>query len=793
MCLSTSDMLNDNIPSYKGKRLRLGKPKCVLYLLSTDIDSIFHKILIARYSGVRNYLVLMVAPNSFGRHSEAFFSDLWNQDTPTELLIHHTIGAPEIRIGVTIDIEEPGGKNLILCMLRVIDHFRPLPVQMPYIIDCFTTNHFVNTNLLNSIPYLPLFGASYFKPNTFAFPFAPHEANFHEYAADLGGELPDIHRAILYNDVLLTAKLLSENPALVHKKDPWGIKAHQLAYYLGSLPLYERIVRARKCCPTTSSNDESEQFLGEQLLEIWQKTGFTTCAPFGLPCSKEMARILIAQRRKDYEALINGPLPVRSSLHLACIAGTLDTIEKILESNPHCINEPDGLGYTPLLLAAVHGNAQLVQWLLKKGASHQTVIHKNALHGVTVLKLLDNAATPEVLKALLKVRWDQEEIKDQLCFAIAKNDYSRAKALAYYYKQWRVLDKNHNVTPSWIELALGYGDLYHHETGELIKTLLMSHDFPIELGLPFKSEPSTFDLLDNHNKKINTKAKSKSLHVHHAYDYIEDNQLISKFESSHLTIQSILKRVEDLTTNEIKQIHALFFSTFEMMYDNSEENQQAYLAHALEDSDERPSYINCFYDGDTLAAFMTFELFEIDNQVIFHGKLAGNCNAPQYTSQQLIALVFRALAATKLQMHDKKVFVYVKAISPGLGLSVAMPGMNPEYYPKYQRDITESFVTKIVEATGEELTQGKIPAKLRVKGSRKLDETNLPVSWFFSEAGTDGKNALGVCYEMTLPMIKQYLQSLSTHHINGRALMDFVSIWKEFTQDTQHFWLRSKL
>jgi hypothetical protein len=240
-------------------------------------------------------------------------------------------------------------------------------------------------------------------------------------------------------------------------------------------------------------------------------------------------------------------------------------------------------------------------------------------------------------------------------------------------------------------------------------------------------------------------------------------------------------------------MHALFFSTFEMMHDNTEKNQQAYLAHALEDSDERPIYINCFYDGDTLAAFMTFELFEIDNQVIFHGKLAGNCNEPQYTSQKLIALVFRALAATKLQMQDKKVFVYVKAISPGLGLSVAMPGMDPEYYPKYQRDIPESFVKKIVEATGEELTQGKIPAKLRVKGERKLDETNLPVSWFFNEAGTDGKNALGVCYEMKSSMISQYLQSIATHQIDGRGLIDFASIWKEFTQTTQQQWLRAKL
>lgn len=792
MRLSTSDTLNDNIPSYKGKRLTLGKPQSVLYLLSTDVDSAFHKILITRYSGIKDYVVLMVAPSPFGSH-KAFFDALWNQHIPSELLIHYDIGKPSVRVGVTIDIEDTQGKALILRMLNIIDIARPLPMDIQDIIACFTAKHFVNPNALDSIPYLPLFGASYFKPNKFAFPFAPHQANFREYEADLGGELPDIHRAILHNDVLLTVKLLSENPALVHKKDPWGIKAHQLAYYLGNLPLYECIVHARKRCPTTSSNDESEQFLGEQLLEIWQDTGFITCAPFGLPPSHKIAQECINQHKKNYEALINGPLPVRSSLHLACIAGTLDTIEKILESNPHRINEPDGLGYTPLLLAAVHGNAQLVQRLLKKGASHQTVIHNNALHGVTVLKLLDNAATPEVLQALLKVRWDQKEIKDQLCFTIARNDYSRAKALSYYYKQWRVLDKNHNVTPSWIELALGYGDLYHHKTSELIKTLLMSHDFPIELGFTFKAESSTFDLLNNHNKKIITKAKSKSLHVQHEYDYIEGNQLISKFESSHLTIQSILKRVEDLTEDEIKKIHALFFSTFEMMYDNSEENQQAYLAHALEDSDERPSYINCFYDGETLVAFMTFELFEIDNHIIFHGKLAGNCNAPQYTSQQLIALVFRALAATKLQMHDKKVFVYVKAISPGLGLSVAMPGMSPEYYPKYQRDITEDFVKKIVEATGEELTRGKIPAKLRVKGSRKLDETNLPVSWFFSEAGRDGKNALGVCYEMTLPMIKQYLKSLSTHHIDGRALMDFVSMWKEFTGATQHLWLRSKL
>src|SRR5262249_22713666 len=104
------------------------------------------------------------------------------------------------------------------------------------------------------------------------------------------------------------------------------------------------------------------------------------------------------------------------------------------------------------------------------------------------------------------------------------------------------------------------------------------------------------------------------------------------------------------------------------------------------------------------------------------------------------------------------------------------------YYPKYTKNIPDSFVKKIVKHTGEQMNEGIIPAKLQVKG-RSLHR-NACTSFFIDETAAQAKNALAICYEVSDQICQNYLRNFSLHGIDEKTMENFRKMWLSFSEKT---------
>lgn len=805
----TSASYNYNIASCEGIQpdSRFIEARCIVYTKNKNPRAIFDDMIISRHKnrikqlgGKELISFTVTARTSVGKQ---MLTLLCAQKRRPRIHLDLTNDA-RIRVGITTTCVNEEDKALLLEMLKIIHATSPIPENLFCALPSLMAETFEETEAIRALPVDLKIRPVFFNNTSCTLKFGGYSfAHFKEDDATIERDLPLIHQAVLNHEYQIVKKILEQNPEMANKKDPWGIPAHRLALGLGPLPLYELFVAARQKCISFSESDRDQKHVDRFILPTWEETGHNAVIAMG--CSRESAEIKFAQYKENYVTLMNSPKPTRSILHLACINGDIQTVKDTLLIQPERLNEQDARGYTPLLLAAANGHADTVRWLLAKGASYELTSYERPLDGPYTYCLIDHAATPEVLQAILKVTTNQKTLKQKLVSAIEHNDIRMALRLADYLKE------NFNYRGlSALDLAMklsGYNGI------ELVENLLLLHDefvpegpydtdlrdyieskvlFKIEDPLMSNMDARIPGLLEEHNKKIMHKQhkKEERIKLHNEYIEKENNsvQLVSEFHSKDLSIQSVFKRVSSLSEDERKNVHQLFFSNFEMMYENTSENKQKYLKKALDEDEDKPAFINLFYENNALIAFMTFELIFSENTIIFHGKLAANANEVSYTTQRLISLSFRAICAIKLlTQENKKVFVYVKAIHPGLGLCAVLPNIQPDFFPKYQNSISESFVQKIVEKTDETMVDGKILAKLRIKNERPIDTKNPTVRFFSTETGGEVKDAMPVCYEITQEVMEHYVESYKHHHIDSLSMRNFALLWDEFSQAKEEY------
>lgn len=99
---------------------------------------------------------------------------------------------------------------------------------------------------------------------------------------------------------------------------------------------------------------------------------------------RKMAKKLDLRGAKDAKG--------RNALHFAASKGCLESCKFLVEESGFDVNSASAKGETPMLLAAMEGNVQVLRYLLDHGGGPatpddrgETPLHNAAEHGVTLL------------------------------------------------------------------------------------------------------------------------------------------------------------------------------------------------------------------------------------------------------------------------------------------------------------------------------------------------------------------------------------------------------------------------
>lgn len=644
----------------------------------------------------------------------------------------------------------------------------------------------------------------YFYNEQITVPFSRYYICYHQiFDKKIPSEIPEIHAAILLNEMDTIKEMLEENPNIANMKDPWGIEAYSLARRIGSLELFKEFYNAREKLSPNGFSDAELQRSYQRLVREWEKADHDILTRrSSYPITRKKASELREKRIAKYlEKLCNIPFPIRSELHQACIEGKLEVVENTLQKQPEHLEKQDPRGYTPLLLAAANGHVELLKWLINQGASLRTVEYlRYDDRGLPFLiRPIDNASTPEIMEILLQHYIDPHDYNDRLEKAIMENDISMAEVMLYYLHKlptdrglsaldFVIKETCRHERLEMLSLFLSYYDDYVPEGPydlnlcEFIRKAtptcdpnFMSPEGPFAYNIPEK----VAQMLKAHNEKIARKEKTRT---QRPKIYKEELDIDGKSIKTHLKtednirITSTIKPISSISTDEtdpeFKELYALFDDTFKMRIDDTEENRKKYLKGALGDNPEKFVFINLFHINNKIVAYATFEIEtafhpEKGYFTLLHIKLVASS-----VSMGLINLVFRMPLVLKLLAPKTKLIVFMKLIYPGYVLCLLPKGL--EFFPK--QAFSENFMSYIVDRTRENLYGKTIPAKLEVK--TQPNRSNFPLEYYKHLLGKNTEDAMAVCYEIDEETMQKYFSELSFHDVNQENILTFSENWK---------------
>jgi ankyrin repeat protein len=264
---------------------------------------------------------------------------------------------------------------------------------------------------------------------------------------DRKGEIP-LHAATRSGSLPVVELILNHDPGLkrdqLSKKERKGSTPQDVAFFTAHFSIY-KLLRAAELqsqghAPVTSDKLTSAIESGK----------------------KEKVRRLLAEERRDINALIDGRQP---ALHLAIQEEQTDIVKALLD-NGASINSSGYHGWTPLHIAASIGNLTLVELCISHGANVQALTDtaQTALHKACASKNV------WVVKAVLEAGADKEAKNQRgmrsLHIAAHQNNMEMVRLLIQNYGVSLLAKDIHGATPAdWAERS-GHLDMLHYLKSE---------------------------------------------------------------------------------------------------------------------------------------------------------------------------------------------------------------------------------------------------------------------------------------------------------------------------------------
>lgn len=647
---------------------------------------------------------------------------------------------------------------------------------------------------------------------------------------NIKSEIPPIHQAMLNHDYEEVDRLLSENPQNVNVLDNRGFEAHELAYLLRSHKMVERCVSVRDSIGFNHDVDaERQRFYKERL-----DRPFKSSRPKGNmwlnPGNKEK------QQYKIDKYLKIPTLKPRSSLHKACVGGHQTIVKAILKIEPHRINEPDSLGFTPLILAIISDNVDLVSWLIQAGAK----IFRGTFREKDIY-LTTHAKSASMMELLLFYGCIPDNVSHRLISAIDTFDFKMVKILL---RHLTVLPASRGLNAvEYGILACQSGD---KESYKILKLLLQHYPNYVAEG-PYDHyiPQQTISIIEEHNKSLTKTHKIRAQRPKFSsggYSF-ETQEIVEEFSYMGEKVISLILPLDvlinstELKMHELKEnVLQICVRTFKLhnipdnKSEHSEDKTQAYysenLHHFLEgtqsdlelrlhlEAEELRStpgdkkYINLFFVDNTLASFVAFQLKDSEHShcktfSLFYVMLAAN--HPNYAHYGLTKLSFRIPAGLSLlekerwrrraDYTERKYFTLMETLAPGYALCYLPTFV--KFYPKVSMD--KEFLKHVKDMVNITSEGKSLSVKFGVKNDR-FPEKLSPFLQFHQdmmlktqeELKQDNK-AILVLMENDKDVVERYVSEFQHYGVNRDQLL---KLGEDFSWSReQEFWpgLRARM